>query len=189
MFAILRKLILEHPMKHEHDNYELSRDDYDDTLNFSKNTTNVRLFVVILFSFLAVVGSGSVAWGDFVVAPSRGAGFFDDLATSATRNADSTKLVLGKWSTTGQSYQNVAAHLKATYFKLDNWRELEKTLSGKELWKINEAFLRQQIKQGKQIILSHDPSKATRFFKNEVDFLSNFYRFEKDGWVWKAIPK
>jgi len=119
----------------------------------------------------------------------RGVAFFDVLATSATRNADSTKLVLGKWSTTGQSYQKVAAHYKATYFKLDNWRELSKTLSDAELWKINEAFLRQQIKQGKQIILSHDPSKATGFFKNEVDFLGSFYRFEKDGWVWKAVPK
>ena len=38
-------------------------------------------------------------------------------------------------------------------------------------------------------LLSHDPLKATGFFKNEVDFLSNFYRFEKEGWVWKAVPK
>ena len=117
------------------------------------------------------------------------AGFFDELATAATRNADRTKLVLGKWNTPGQSYQSVAAHYNATYFKLDNWRVLSKTLSDSELWKINEVFLRQQIKQGKQIILSHDPTTATGFFKNEVDFLGNFYRFEKDGWVWKAIPK
>jgi len=135
---------------------------------------------------LAVAGKAGQA---LTVAPVRVAGFFDDLATAATRNADSTKLVLGKWSTTGTSYQKVAAHYKASYFKLDNWRELSKTLSDAELWKINEAFLRKQIKQGKQIILSHDPTKATGFFKNEVDFLSNFYRFEKDGWVWKAIPK
>jgi len=119
----------------------------------------------------------------------RGAAFFDDLARQGTRNPNSTKVVIGKFLEDGQSYVKVGAHYRASYLKLENWRALSKTLSEAELWKINETFLRQQIKQGKQFILSHDPSKATGFFKNEVDFLSNFYRFEKDGWVWRAIPK
>ena len=38
-------------------------------MNFAKNTTTTRLFLVILFSFLTVVDSRSVAIGDFVVAP------------------------------------------------------------------------------------------------------------------------
>ena len=124
----------------------------------------------------------------FKKAPIRGAAFFDDLATSATRNAGSTKLVLGKWNKTGQSYQKVAAHYKATYFKLDNWRELSGKLSRAELWKINEAFLDQQIKAGKQIIMSHNPAKATGFFADEVAYLRSLgYKFVQDGWVWKAV--
>jgi len=34
-------------------------------VNFARNTNNSRLFAVILFSFLTLVGSGSVAVGDF----------------------------------------------------------------------------------------------------------------------------
>jgi hypothetical protein len=57
-----------------------------------------------------------------------------------------------------------------------------------EIWEINKAFLRQQIGAGKQIILSHDPSKATGFFLREVAYLEDLgYRFVKENWVWKAI--
>lgn len=112
---------------------------------------------------------------------------FDDLAASAARNPNSDKVVLGKFLKDGKSYTKVSAHYDATYFKLDNWRELRKTMSEEEMWKINESFLRQQIAQGKQIILSHDPAKATGFFANEVDYLKSLgYTFKKENWVWKA---
>lgn len=52
--------------------------------------------------------------------------------------------------------------LQASYFKLAEWNVLEKKLGG-DMWKINEAFLEQQIRAGKEIILSHDPSIA-KFF-------------------------
>jgi hypothetical protein len=56
-----------------------------------------------------------------------------------------------------------------------------------ELWKVNETFLRQQIKQGKQIILSHDPSKATGYFAKEVEYLRSLdYQFVRENWIWKA---
>jgi len=97
-------------------------------------------------------------------------------------------LALDKWNTPGQSYQNVAAHYKATYFKLEDWRKLQKSLSDEEFWRINEAFLDQQIKAGKQILLSHDPAKATGFFLKEVEYLEDLgYRFVQQGWVWKAV--
>lgn len=50
----------------------MNGDDYDDTLNIARDTTNLRLFLAILFSFLAVVGSGSVASAHLLDAP-RGA--------------------------------------------------------------------------------------------------------------------
>lgn len=43
--------------------------DYDDSLNVIRNTTSNRLILAILFSFLTVAGSGSVAIGDLLVAP------------------------------------------------------------------------------------------------------------------------
>lgn len=52
-------------------NFPKLGDDYDDALNFTRNTMN-RLLSVVLFSFLSVVGSGSVAVGDLLDAPRSG---------------------------------------------------------------------------------------------------------------------
>jgi hypothetical protein len=113
---------------------------------------------------------------------------FDDLARAATRNPDSKVAVIGKFAEGGRSYTKVAAHFKASYFKADNWNALTARYSTEELWSINESFLKQQIRQGKQIILSHDPSKATGFFEREVKYLRNLgYKFERNNWTWKAV--
>ena len=113
--------------------------------------------------------------------------YFDNLATQATRNSSSSKVVLGKFLEDGKSYTKVGAHYEASYFKLDNWRDITKTMSQDDIWKVNESFLRQQIKQDKQIILSHDPAKATGFYAREVDYLEALgYKFTQDNWVWKA---
>jgi hypothetical protein len=52
-------------------------------------------------------------------------------------------------------------------------------------------WLIQQLKEGKQILFSHDPlnAKADSFFEREVDFLKRLgYRFEqKNQWTWEAI--
>jgi hypothetical protein len=120
----------------------------------------------------------------------KNAQFFDDLALKATRNPNSKYLVLGKFDEAGRSYTKVGAHYKATYFKVENWRELSGTLTEGELWRINEAFLDQQLKLGKQIIFSHDPAKATGGFLNEVVYLERLgYEFVQDGWVWRAVKK
>ena len=118
----------------------------------------------------------------------KGAGYFDELAIQATRNPASNKVVLGKTLQGGVAYSKVAAHHKASYFKLDNWRELTKTLTSDEIWQVNRAFLQQQISAGKQIILSHDPAQATGFFLREIEYLEDLgYHFVQDGWIWKAI--
>lgn len=96
------------------------------------------------------------------------AGSFDDIATQATRNAGSNKVVLGKFSKEGRSYTNVAAHYKASYLKVENWNQVTKGMTQAEKWEINEAFLRQQLSAGKQVILSHNPATATGFFAKEV---------------------
>ena len=119
--------------------------------------------------------------------PIRGPEFFEDIALQGTKNPASDRLVLGKFFEDGKSYAKVAAHFKATYLKGDNWREVTKMLTDDEVWSINMAFLRQQIKQGKQIIFSHNPDAATGFFLREVEFLEDLgYSFVKDGWIWTA---
>ena len=49
--------------------YEINGDDYDDTLNAARVTTNRQLFLAILFSFLTVAVLVSVAAGDLLNAP------------------------------------------------------------------------------------------------------------------------
>jgi hypothetical protein len=101
-----------------------------------------------------------VAAGRGVLAPARGASWFDEVARSATRNADSNKVMLGHFAREGTSYQKAAAHYKATYFKVANYDAVTKGLSQDEIWRINETFLSQQLRQGKQVLFSHDPTKA-----------------------------
>ncbi|MCR9145487.1 MAG: hypothetical protein NXI24_24825 [bacterium] len=121
----------------------------------------------------------------------RPAAFFDNIAQQATRNPNSSKLVLGHYAVKGQSYQKVAASLKATYYKVEDWNTVTKGLSRDEIWKINEAFLNQQIKQNKRIFFSHDPLKARpgSFFADEVDYLrASGYSFRRvHQWSWEAV--
>ena len=121
----------------------------------------------------------------------RGANWFDAVAKNATRNPDSNRVVLGHFAREGTSYQKVAAHYKATYFKVDNWNAVTKGLSQDEIWNINKAFLTQQVKQGKQILFSHNPLKARpqSFFEREVNFLQDLgYSFrQKNQWTWEAF--
>ena len=121
----------------------------------------------------------------------RGADWFDDVARKATRNADSDRVVLGHFSREGASYQKVAAHYKATYFKVDDWSTVTKNLSQDEKWLINETFLTQQLRQGKRVLFSHDPLKARAgsFFEREVTFLRDLgYSFrQKNEWTWEAV--
>jgi len=88
-------------------------------------------------------------------------------------------MLLGKTLQDGVDYTKVAAHYRATYFKLDNCRDLAKKLTPDELWKVNEAFPDQQIRAGKQIILS--PNLALRhniqhFCVRELGTRSGTYR-------------
>ncbi len=117
--------------------------------------------------------------------------WFDGVARAATKIPDSGKLVLGHFTKKGVSYQKMAAHYKATYFKVDDWASVTKGLSRDEIWKVNETFLNQQIKQGKQILLSHNPAtaRAGSFFEKEVTYLGRLgYTFKQNNqWTWEAM--
>lgn len=55
-------------LKEKYD-YESDERDYDDILNFLKNTTSNRLFLAVLICLLSVAVLESVAAGDLLVAP------------------------------------------------------------------------------------------------------------------------
>lgn len=91
----------------------------------------------------------------------------------------------------GTSYQKVAAHYEATYFKVDDWNAITEGLSRDEVWEINETFLKQQLGKGKQVLFSHDPLKAKpgTFFEQERVYMEDLgYKFvQKNQWTWEAI--
>ena len=73
---------------------------------------------------------------------------------------------------------------------MNDWNGISDQIGLDNMWNINKEFLNQQISQGKQSYTTHDPFEATGYFKNEVDFLEiKGYTFEKEGDLWKAVPK
>lgn len=76
---------------------------------------------------------------------------------------------------------------------MDDWNTVTKGMTRDEIWKINESFLDQQLKQGKQILFSHDPLKAKSisFFEEEVKYLERLnYKFkQKNKWIWGLISE
>ena len=114
--------------------------------------------------------------------------FYARLAKGATHNSTATTVVLGKYNKDGVSYINVAKEKNATYFQLDNWAEIEEIVGNDNMWYINERFLEQQLSQGKNFILSHNPAEADGYFSSEVKFLvEHGYSFIKNGDIWEAI--
>jgi len=122
---------------------------------------------------------------------------YEDYAREATRNGDSDKVILGKFSGPGgeDSYQNVAEYYESTYFQMDNWDEVVKKVGADNMWNINEAFLQQQEAAGKTFYLAHDPDDpevANSYYLSEIDWLrSRGYEFEFDAGVglWRAVKK
>jgi len=113
---------------------------------------------------------------------------YSNIAKHASKNADSTEVVLGKFNQGGVSYVDVAKERGATYFQLDDWNGVVNQVGEKNIWNVNETFIRQQASANKTFILSHDPSKATGYFAQEVNLLDDMgYSFKKAGSVWKAV--
>jgi len=123
------------------------------------------------------------------------AAWYQRKAEEATRHPSSPRVILGKYSRTGVSYEKVAEGLKNTYFQLDDWTDLVKVLDKPHLlWPINEAFLDQQLDAGKEIWFSHDPDKADGYFLLEVEHIKNRlhgtdFSFEPDGALFKLVRK
>lgn len=116
----------------------------------------------------------------------------EEYAKDATQNDDAPQVMLGKYenSVQGQSYIMTAIEFNATYFDLADYDEIKAATSEDYMWNINKAFLEQQYAQGKQFLLTDDPSKATGSYKKEILWLQDKgYSFEYDAGtgIWKAV--
>lgn len=119
----------------------------------------------------------------------------EQLAKRATKNAKSNKVMLGKFDkiNMSKSYNIRAKKGNYTYFELDNWEEVSKSVNGSrdEMWKVNKQFLENEIKKGKDFYLSHDPLRLDKsyFYKREIEYLkgrgATFDYVKKDN-IWKV---
>ena len=122
---------------------------------------------------------------------SQGNTLYQTYAEKATKNANSTSVMLGKYNQDGISYIE-AAGKEHTYFNLGDkgWNEALNKVGESNMWEINKKFLERQLQQGKSFYLSHDPMKASGYFQKEVNFLKdNGFKFIKDGEFWKAVKQ
>ncbi|NLP41265.1 MAG: hypothetical protein GX348_03565 [Veillonellaceae bacterium] len=112
-----------------------------------------------------------------------------DFAVQGTKNPQASEVVLGKYIPNSvESYEAIAASRGATYFQLNNWSRLATEFGEESMWLINRSFLQQQIANGKNIILTQNPTSATGYFAKEVNYLSELgYKFVQEGTVWRAI--
>ena len=98
------------------------------------------------------------------------AGNYEKLSRLGTHNTNSNMVVLGKYEGGGPNcYTTIAEANKVTYFSLDYWDEVASIVGKENMWKINEAFLNQQI--GKAFYASHSIANATNSFLREIEFL------------------
>lgn len=111
----------------------------------------------------------------------------DTAAQSATHNASSTEVILGRYIVgNDQSYEKVAQTRGATYFQLtsENWMKTANVINNDGMWEINKTFLDQQIKLGKDFIFTSDPSKFPLNSSSQREFthlISKGYNFSPTG--------
>ena len=153
-----------------------------------KKEENARAIGEIAGGFLG----GAVAKGISKTIVKNGSNsIYQNYAEKATKNANSTSVMLGKYNQDGISYIE-AAGKEHTYFNLGDkgWNEAVNKVGESNMWEINKKFLEQQLQQGKTFYLSHDPMKASGYFQKEVNFLKdNGFKFIKDGDFWKAVKQ
>ncbi|MEN7530765.1 hemagglutinin repeat-containing protein [Cupriavidus sp. DL-D2] len=86
---------------------------------------------------------------------------YNQAALSSTHNSRASEVILGKYIAGSQnSYEAVAEARGATYFSMSDWFSVRAQLGEKNMWSINQAFLDQQISQGKTFIFTANPANA-----------------------------
>ena len=96
-----------------------------------------------------------------------------------------------------RSYEQIAHANGFTYVDAgsEGWKAMAK-VDGELAPKVNKEFLVQQIKEGKDFVLTSNPSKAfdawhfehkgESFYKEMIFLQNNGYKFEKYGNFWRV---
>jgi filamentous hemagglutinin len=82
------------------------------------------------------------------------------------------------------SYEAVAQAQGATYFSMSDWSQVQGQLGAENMWNINQAFLDQQIAQGKSFAFTSNPAnaRAGSYTQMEYQYLeSQGYTFIPDS--------
>lgn len=95
------------------------------------------------------------------------------IAKKATKNPNSSEVVLGKFNQDNISYIEVAQKRNATYFQLDDWDNVVNTIGENNIWKVNELFIQAQLLKNKNFILSHNPFGQQDIIKKKLNILLN----------------
>lgn len=112
-------------------------------------------------------------------------------AQDATHNPTAPEVILGRYiRDSADSYDAVAQARGATYFSMSNWGGVSADIGGASMWSINQAFLDQQIMQGKSFLFTTDPASAPpgSFTSQEYNYLlSKGYNISPDiGGMYRA---
>jgi hypothetical protein len=97
-------------------------------------------------------------------------------AKNSTHNPLAPEVVLGRFvAGSADSYDEVAKARGSTYFSMSDWTAVQGQLGEEKMWRINQAFLDQQIAQGKQFLFTQDPRLANpkSYTYREYEHLTN----------------
>ena len=100
-------------------------------------------------------------------------GDYDEIARLSTHNAESNKVMLGKYDGGGATSYIAKAGKEYTYFSLNEWDDVARIVGSQNMWKINQAFLDQQIALGKTFYTSHSIVGASGAFYEEIVYLQS----------------
>jgi len=141
------------------------------------------------------VNDGNVVWivGDETVGavPIRD---YVDIRGGSMHNMNADSLVLGKYTSDGNSYIDVAHRRDATYFDMghEGWADVQRRyrLNDAQMFEFfNKPALDDAVADGKTIRFSHDPRDYNpSALYDEWDYLKNHHGFsylkeDGDGWV------
>lgn len=102
-------------------------------------------------------------------------GWYNAKAVEFTHNPNSSEVVLGRSGV----YEKTAISRGSTYYQMpqSQWEIVSKQSS--RAWKINKAFLKQQIRAGKTFLLASDPLTASGYyFQKEIKFISRYVTYQ-----------
>ncbi|OLF50086.1 hypothetical protein BU200_03910 [Streptococcus acidominimus] len=122
----------------------------------------------------------------------------DKLTELTTHNSDSKTALLGYFEPDSvMSYEQIAYANNLTYFDAgaNGWNAIAK-VDPNLAYKVNDEFLMNQIREGKDFVLTSNPFKARDIadttgrgvsYANEIDILANTgYKIEQYGSYWRA---